>query len=110
MGGPNLVRGASLWGNLSAAEAIELNLVDVLCSDYHPASLLHAIFVETGEPLPVRVARVTSAPAAAVGLEDRGRLETGARADVIVVDPGNPPTIRRAFVGGEEVYREGNGT
>ncbi len=105
MGAPNLVRGGSLWGNLDAHEAIESGVVDVLCSDYHPPSLLNAVFAETGEPLPRRVARVTAAPAAAAGLDDRGRLESGRRADVVVVDPGPPPVVERAFVAGVEVYR-----
>lgn len=105
MGAPNLVRGGSLWDNLSAAEAIGSGLVDVLCSDYHPASLLETVFVETGESLPRRVERVTAAPAAAVGLDDRGRLEPGARADLVLVDSSPPPSVHRAFVAGDEAYR-----
>lgn len=54
MGSPNLVRGESLWGNLSARAAIDAGVVDVLCSDYRPASLLESIFVDTGESLPAR--------------------------------------------------------
>jgi len=107
MGAPNLVRGESLWENLSAREAIEAGVVDVLCADYHPSSLLNASFVDTGEPLPDRVARVTQAPADALGLTDRGRIETGARADLIVVDPDPVPTVERVFVAGTEVYRAG---
>lgn len=107
MGAPNLVRGGSLWGNLGAREAIESGVVDVLCSDYHPPSLLEAVFADTGEPLPETVARVTAAPAAAAGLDDRGRLELGRRADIVVVDPGPPPVVERAFVAGVEVYRAG---
>lgn len=108
MGAPNLVRGGSLWGNLGAREAIESGVVDVLCSDYHPPSLLEAVFADTGEPLPEKVARVTAAPAAAAGLDDRGRLEPGRRADVVVVEPGPPPVVERAFVAGVEVYRAGS--
>lgn len=107
MGAPNLVRGGSQWGNLGTAEAIEAGVVDVLCADYHPPSLLKAPFVETGEPLPERVHRVTAAPAAAVGLTDRGRIEAGARADLIVVDPESGPCVERVFVGGDEVFRAG---
>lgn len=107
MGAPNLVRGGSLWGNLSAPAAIREGVVDVLCTDYHPASLLEAIFVDTGESLPDRVARVTTAPADAVGLDDRGRIEPGARADIVVVDPSQPPRVQHAVVDGTEVYRRG---
>ena len=104
MGAPNLVRGGSLWGNLDARRAIGRGVVDALCSDYHPPSLLAAAFVDTGEPLPARVARVSAAPAAAAGLDDRGRLEPGARADLLVVDPDPVPTVERAIVAGQEVY------
>ncbi|MDR5674623.1 alpha-D-ribose 1-methylphosphonate 5-triphosphate diphosphatase [Halalkaliarchaeum sp. AArc-GB] len=105
MGAPNLVRGGSLWDNLDAREAAREGVVDVLCSDYHPPSLLAAPFVETGEPLHVRVARVTKNPADVVGLLRRGRLERGARADVLVVDPEPVPTVDHAFVGGRDVFR-----
>lgn len=107
MGAPNLVRGGSQWGNLGTAEAIESGFVDILCADYHPPSLLKAPFVETGESLPERVRRVTAAPAAAVGLTDRGRIEDGARADVIVVDPESGPCVEYVFVSGEAVFRTG---
>lgn len=110
MGAPNLVRGGSLWGNLSAKDAIRAGAVDVLCTDYHSQSLLASVFEDTGEPLSDRVSRVTEAPADAVGLKDRGRLEPGARADLIVVNPSSPPRVRRAFVGGAEVYRAAAGS
>ncbi|NHN49784.1 alpha-D-ribose 1-methylphosphonate 5-triphosphate diphosphatase [Halostella sp. JP-L12] len=109
MGAPNLVRGGSLWGNLGVETAIAADAVDVLCSDYHPHSLLRAPFVDTGEPLHRRVARVTSAPADAVGLDDRGRIEPGAVADLVLVDPDPRPAVSRVLVGGDPVYRCGNG-
>jgi alpha-D-ribose 1-methylphosphonate 5-triphosphate diphosphatase len=107
MGAPNLVRGGSQRGNLSTAAAIDEGVVDALLVDYHPPSLLAAPFVDTGEPLPERVARVTANPAVAAGLSDRGRIEPGARADLVVVDPEPAPTVRRAFVAGRDVYRTG---
>lgn len=105
MGAPNLVRGGSLWDNLSARAAIDEGLVDVLCADYHPPSLLAAPFVDTGESLSTRVNRVTRNPAAAAGLDDRGRISEGARADLIVVDPDGTPTVDRVFVAGVEAVR-----
>jgi len=107
MGAPNLVRGGSLWGNLDAREAIDAGVVDLLCSDYRPQALLASVFVDTGEPLARRVARVTSEPARVAGLDDRGRLAPGARADLIVVDPDPVPTVTRAVVAGRDVYRCG---
>lgn len=109
MGAPNLLRGGSLWDNLSARAAIDDGLVDVLCSDYHPPSLLAAPFVDTGEPLPTRTNRVTRNPADAVGMHDRGRIEVGARADLLVVDPDPLPTVERVFVDGTEVLKSGDG-
>ncbi len=108
MGAPNLVRGGSLWDNLGARTAIDDGVVDVLCADYHPPSLLAAPFVDTGEPLWTRVNRVTRNPAEVAGLDDRGRIETGARADLIVVDRDETPTVERAFVAGTEVVRMGH--
>lgn len=108
MGAPNLIRGGSLWDNLSARAAINRGVVDVLCADYHPPSLLAAPFVETGESLPTRVNRVTRNPANVVGLTDRGRIAADARADLVVVDPDATPTVERVFVGGTEVVRTGH--
>lgn len=105
MGAPNLVRGESQWGNLSTADAIDAGVVDVLVADYHPPSLLAGAFVETGEPLPKRVRRVTANAADAVGFEDRGRLAPGKRADLVVVDSEPTPTVTRAVVGGRPAYR-----
>jgi alpha-D-ribose 1-methylphosphonate 5-triphosphate diphosphatase len=105
MGAPNLVRGESQWGNLRTRDAIEAGVVDALVVDYHPISLLAAVFVDTDEPLPTRVARATAQPADAVGLSDRGRIEPGARADLVVVDEDPTPTVTRAFVAGKPVYR-----
>lgn len=104
MGAPNLVRGGSQWGNLATADAIDTDAADVLLADYHPPSLLAAPFVDTGEPLPKRVARVTANPADAVGLADRGRIETGARADLVLVDPDPTPVVERALVAGRVAY------
>ncbi|MEW2912914.1 alpha-D-ribose 1-methylphosphonate 5-triphosphate diphosphatase [Leisingera sp. JC11] len=85
MGAPNLIRGVSHSGNVAAHDLAELELLDILSSDYVPAALLMAA-VRLGE-LWGDVARglgsVTQAPAAAVGLDDRGRLEIGKRADLI---------------------------
>jgi alpha-D-ribose 1-methylphosphonate 5-triphosphate diphosphatase len=109
MGAPNLVRGGSLWGNLDTRDAIDAGVADVLCSDFRPQTMLQSVFTDTGEPIPARVNRVSAAPAAAVGLSDIGRLESGRRADILVVDPEPTPTVSRVFVGGTEVYRYGSG-
>jgi alpha-D-ribose 1-methylphosphonate 5-triphosphate diphosphatase len=71
--------------------------------------MLAAVFVDTGEPLHERVRRVTAGPARAAGLDDRGRIEPGARADLVVVDPEPTPTVTDAVVGGERRYRAEGG-
>jgi alpha-D-ribose 1-methylphosphonate 5-triphosphate diphosphatase len=105
MGAPNMTRGRSLYGNLSAKRAARADVLDVLCADYHPPSLLSAAFVDTGESLSERVARVTRNPADAVGLTDRGRIEKGARADLLVVDPEPVPTVECVLLEGSKPFQ-----
>ncbi|WP_026379268.1 alpha-D-ribose 1-methylphosphonate 5-triphosphate diphosphatase [Afifella pfennigii] len=96
MGAPNVVRGGSHSGNVAAAELAQAGVLDVLSSDYVPFSLLQATFVLAEAPhgmgLPAAVAMVTTKPADAVGLTDRGALEPGRRADLVQVrlDEGVP--------------------
>ncbi|MFI7000294.1 alpha-D-ribose 1-methylphosphonate 5-triphosphate diphosphatase [Nocardia sp. NPDC050175] len=88
MGGPNILRGGSHSGNVSAASLAGLGLVTALASDYLPSSLLGAAFTlaDTATmPLPDAVALITSGPAAAVGLSDRGELAEGQRADLVLI-------------------------
>jgi alpha-D-ribose 1-methylphosphonate 5-triphosphate diphosphatase len=86
-GAPNLVCGQSHSGNIAAAALATEGLLDILSSDYVPASLLHGVFVlhEAGIALPDAVATVTSTPAARVGLTDRGAITPGLRADLVRV-------------------------
>ena len=88
MGGPNVVRGGSHSGNVSAAELARHGLLDILSSDYVPGSLLSAVvrLVDDGiYSLPQAVATVTHNPAQATGLKDRGQIAVGLRADLIQV-------------------------
>ncbi len=85
MGAPNLIRGGSHSGNVAAQELAELELLDIVSSDYVPAALLLAA-AKLGEiwgDMARGMATVTSAPAQAVELHDRGELAVGKRADVI---------------------------
>jgi len=96
MGAPNVVRGGSHLGWASAAALAERGLVSVLASDYHWPALLAAPFILAGRgrlSLPEAWALVSRNPALAAGLDDRGELAPGARADVIVVDPAGPTAI-----------------
>jgi alpha-D-ribose 1-methylphosphonate 5-triphosphate diphosphatase len=88
MGAPNVLRGGSHSGNVAAEELVRAGLCDALASDYHPATLLGAVFTLAQRQVPLHraVALVTSGPADAVGLPDRGRLHPGQRADLALVD------------------------
>lgn len=88
MGGPNVVRGGSHSGNVAAAELARQGLLDILSSDYVPGSLLGAALrlVRDGlATLPEAIAMVSLNPARATGLQDRGALQDGMRADLIQV-------------------------
>ena len=88
MGGPNLVKGGSHSGNVSAEALARLDLLDIFSSDYVPASLLLSAFLlhhKVGWPLPKAVNTVTRNPARAIGLNDRGELAAGQRADLVRV-------------------------
>lgn len=87
MGGPNIVRGKSNSGNISARHLAHHGLLDIISSDYVPSSLLYAalildkLFAELS--LPEVISKVTKNPANIVGLEDRGEIKPGLRADLV---------------------------
>ncbi len=106
MGAPNLVRGGSHSGNVAAQALAEADRLDILSSDYVPASLLMgavrlgAIWGDMARGL----AAVTAAPAAGAGLADRGRLEPGLRGDLIrFCTRGLTPALRGVWAQGRQV-------
>ncbi|MGY3437870.1 MULTISPECIES: alpha-D-ribose 1-methylphosphonate 5-triphosphate diphosphatase [unclassified Marinovum] len=106
MGAPNLIRGASHSGNVAAGDLARADLLDILSSDYVPSSLLTAGFAlaEIWGDLPRAIATVTSAPAAAAGLHDRGRLAPGLMGDVVRVHRmGDVPVVRGVWSHGRRV-------
>lgn len=108
MGSPNLVRGGSHSGNVSAAQLVADGTLDILSSDYVPVSMLHAALMLTraphGLPLPQAIATVTATPAAVAGLHDRGAITVGRLADVIRVhDTGDCPVVRSVWRMGRQV-------
>jgi alpha-D-ribose 1-methylphosphonate 5-triphosphate diphosphatase len=104
MGGPNLVKGGSHSGNVSAAELARRDLLDVFSSDYVPASLLQSAFLlheQIGWPIPKAVSTVSRNPARMIGLQDRGEIAPGQRADVIRVRlSGGMPVVLGAWSSG----------
>jgi len=107
VGAPNVVRGGSTGKSMRAIDAILECGADILCSDYYPPALLHAIFRLAGEAmtLPEAARLATANPAAATGLGSRGTLEEGKDADIIIVNPsGDIPVVTHTLVGGIQVY------
>lgn len=109
LGAPNFVRGGSHSGNLSARAAAEADLLDILASDYIPLSMLRSAFMLAEAPfhwsLPCAVATVTSNPARATGLNDRGAIAEGLRADLVRVawQEGSWPRAVEVFSQGQRV-------
>lgn len=103
MGSPNVVLGGSHSGNVGAMQLAEADCLDVLTSDYVPASLLHGAFLvgqRLGD-LTTGIRTVTSRPAELLGFEDRGRLAPGLRADIVQVRMvGDLPVVRGVWVAG----------
>jgi len=88
MGAPNVVRGGSHSGNVSAMDLAREGLLHTLSSDYVPISLLMAAFRlvdEAGWSIPQAVASISRNPAASLGLGDRGEIAPGKRADLVQV-------------------------
>ncbi|NGN42864.1 alpha-D-ribose 1-methylphosphonate 5-triphosphate diphosphatase [Mesorhizobium sp. CGMCC 1.15528] len=108
MGAPNVMRGGSHSGNVSARALAEDGLLDILSSDYIPFSLIQSAFF-LGEvvdtiSLPQAVAMVSKTPAEAVGLSDRGVIEIGRRADLVRVRVDeHVPVVRTVWREGRRV-------
>ena len=105
MGAPNVVRGKSHSGNIAARDLAQQGVLDVLSSDYVPFSLIYAPFIladaDIGISLPQAIRMVTTNPAKAVGLDDRGSITVGKRADFLRVRRGTGVPVVRS------VWREG---
>jgi alpha-D-ribose 1-methylphosphonate 5-triphosphate diphosphatase len=109
LGAPNVMRGKSHMGWVNASDMIARGLCSVLASDYYyPAPLVAAFRLAEIGVAPIEKAwpLVSGLPAQAVGLDDRGRIAPGLRADLILVDPAIPgrPRIVAVLVAGRLVY------
>ncbi|MGG2397311.1 alpha-D-ribose 1-methylphosphonate 5-triphosphate diphosphatase [Pseudomonas sp. SH1-B] len=109
MGAPNVVRGGSHSGNIAAAELARHGVLDILSSDYYPASLLHAAWLLAGQDndydLPAAIATVSRAPARAAGMDDRGEIGVGLRADLLQARvQGQQPVIQQVWRQARRVF------
>ena len=103
MGCPNVVRGGSHLGWASAARLAEAGVCTVLTSDYYYPAMMRAAFVLAARNV-LSLAHawnlVSANPARAGGLPDRGLIEPGKRADLVVVDPATPHVVATIVGGG----------
>ena len=88
-------------------DLVRAGAVDAFASDYVPSSLVEAAFQcarDEGISLHDAIAMISDHPAQMSGLGDRGRLESGLRADVVRVHlHGALPIVRQVWRAGERV-------
>ena len=109
MGAPNLVRGGSHDGRVSAAQIIERGYVTALASDYHYPAPRQAAWklVQGSMPLQQAWALVSSGPAELLGLTDRGHISAGLRADLTVLE-AETKRVAATITGGRLAYLSGD--
>jgi alpha-D-ribose 1-methylphosphonate 5-triphosphate diphosphatase len=111
MGCPNVMRGGSHLGWASAARLAEAGICSVLSSDYFYPAMLRAAFVLAGRGvlgLPQAWRLISSHPAAAAGLTDRGAIAEDMRADLVLIDPAMPRVVA-TIAGGQIGYLAAEG-
>ncbi len=109
MGAPNALRGQSHSGNLSAMDAIAAGVVDLLAADYHPGTLLQAVYVIAKQgvlPLHEAMKLVGQNVAEAIGLRERGAIAPRHYADLIVIEEDPRPRVRGTLRNGRFVYMD----
>lgn len=109
LGAPNVVRGGSQAGNIAAEALIREGLCDALVSDYHLPALALAVWalVDRGVmPFEKAWAMVSCTPARILSLSDRGKLEVGRRADLVVMNP-ETRAIEAVIAGGRLAHLSG---
>lgn len=109
-GAPNAARGGSHIGSLGAGDMVEAGLCDVLASDYFYPAMLTAVARLADEKradLTCLWQLISTGPARAMGLTDRGEIAVGQRADLVLVDwpEGHAPAITGTWVAGRAAYR-----
>jgi alpha-D-ribose 1-methylphosphonate 5-triphosphate diphosphatase len=108
-GAPNVLRGGSHVGAPRAADLARDGLCSILASDYYYPAPLHAacqLAADSILPLEKAWALVSLHPAQALGLDDRGEIAVGKRADLLVLDVRDlrAPHLLATVSGGRIVY------
>ena len=109
-GSPNVLRGGSHIGSPTASAMVARGLCSILASDYYYPALAAAPFRLAADGVTSferAWGLVSSNPATALGLTDRGRIAAGRRGDVVLVDPGvggRHPRVVATFVAGRLVH------
>ncbi len=109
LGAPNVVRGNSHKGNVSATDLLRDGIGDAIASDYHYPAMRQAVARLVAEgvmPFEDAWKLVSEGPADVLGLTDRGRIEAGKRADLVVMDP-ETGRIGATFVAGQIAHMAG---
>lgn len=109
LGAPNVVRGGSHNGNVSALDLIAMGLCDALASDYHyPSPRRAALLLERSGVLDLAGAwaLVSSGPARVLGLSDRGTLGPGQRGDLVILE-ADSKRVAATLSGGCVSYMNG---
>ncbi|WP_170347840.1 alpha-D-ribose 1-methylphosphonate 5-triphosphate diphosphatase [Ruegeria atlantica] len=110
LGSPNVVRGGSHKGNVSALDLITMGYCDALASDYHYPSPRRAALMVAKSGLVDFAgawALVSSGPARVLGLQDRGKLAPGQRADLVILD-AETRRVAATLAGGRVSYMSGD--
>ncbi|MEO1536204.1 MAG: alpha-D-ribose 1-methylphosphonate 5-triphosphate diphosphatase [Pseudomonadota bacterium] len=111
MGAPNVLRGKSHSGNLSGRDAHAAGLLDMLAADYLPSAILPSVLIlakTDPDELPGALRKASLTPAQALGLEDRGEIALGKRADLILASDSGVGAVYATFVEGRLVYQDGS--
>ena len=109
LGAPNVVRGGSHKGNVSATDLIVMGHATALASDYHyPSPRRAVLMLERAGVVPLETAwgLIAEGPARVLGLADRGVLRTGARADLVILD-ARTKRVAGTLAGGQVSYLSG---
>jgi alpha-D-ribose 1-methylphosphonate 5-triphosphate diphosphatase len=111
MGSPNVVRGRSHLNWASAAVMAEAGICDILSSDYYYPAMARAAFVlgDRGRfDIASAWALISANPASAAGLTDRGTIEAGKRADVVLFDQAERKLVA-TIAGGQVAHLTAEG-